>query len=483
MKVLHVAAEVFPLVKTGGLGDVVAALPPVLNERGIDARLLLPGLPAIRDGVRAQKKIAEFGPAFGAASVVVRQGRMPETGVQAYVIDAPWLFAREGNPYVGPDGQPWSDNPQRFAMLGWVAAHLAFGEFDPFWTPDILHAHDWHAALSLAYLAGHPAHSVRTVYTVHNLAYSGEFDLDAHESLMLPARLLTPEGLEFHGRGSFMKAGLVYADRITTVSPRYAQEICTPEFGCGYEGVIASRRNVLSGILNGVDYKLWDPTTDRHSDKLFSARSLDGKAACKAAVRASLGLDAAPEAPLAVIVSRLTGQKGMDLVLEALPRLLERGMQLAVLGEGDPEIQEAFVVAGRLNPGRVAVRVGYDEALAHRLIAAGDLILVPSRFEPCGLTQLYGLRYGTLPLVRRVGGLADTVADTNHDNLQADAATGFVFDEPTGEALAAAIDRAADAWADQTLWRSLMQRAMARDYSWNAAARKYLSLYRALLSQ
>ncbi|MCO5119254.1 MAG: glycogen synthase GlgA [Burkholderiaceae bacterium] len=483
MKILHVAAEVFPLVKTGGLGDVVAALPPVLAERGLDARLLLPGLPAIRDGVRAQKKIAEFGPAFGAASIVIRHGRMPETGVQAYVIDAPWLYARDGNPYVGPDGQPWPDNLQRFALLGWVAAHLAFGEFDPFWTPDILHAHDWHAALSLAWLASHPAHPVRSVYTIHNLAYSGDFGLDAHAELGLPRRLFTHEGLEFHGRGSFMKAGLVFADRITTVSPRYAQEICTPEFGCGYEGVIGARRNALTGILNGVDYKLWDPTTDRYSDKLFSARSLDGKAACKAAVRASLGLDAAPDAPLAVIVSRLTDQKGMDLVLAALAQLLGRGMQLAVLGEGDPAIQEAFVVAGRLNPGRVAVHVGYDEALAHRLIAGGDLILVPSRFEPCGLTQLYGLRYGTLPLVRRVGGLADTVADASHENLQADAATGFVFDEASADALGAAIGRAADAWADRDLWRSLMQRAMARDYSWGTAAKKYLSLYRGLMAQ
>ncbi|MFA7506036.1 MAG: glycogen/starch synthase, partial [Burkholderiaceae bacterium] len=282
---------------------------------------------------------------------------------------------------------------------------------------------------------------------------------------------------------SFMKAGLAFADRITTVSPRYAQEICTPEFGCGYEGVISARRDSLAGILNGVDYKLWDPTTDRHSDKLFSARSLDGKASCKAAVRASLGLAATPQAPLAVIVSRLTDQKGMDLVLGALPVLRERGMQLAVLGEGDPAIQEAFVVAARLDPEWVAVHVGYDEALAHRLIAAGDLILVPSRFEPCGLTQLYGLRYGTLPLVRRVGGLADTVVDTNHDSLQADAATGFAFEEASVEALGATIARAADAWADQALWRSLMQRAMARDYSWGAAARKYLSLYRALLAQ
>ena len=483
MKVLHVAAEIFPLVKTGGLGDVVAALPPVLAERGLDVRLILPGLPAIRDGVRAQKKIAEFGPAFGAASVTIRHGRMPETGVQAYVIDAPWLYAREGNPYVGPDGLPWPDNAQRFAMLGWAAAHLAFGEFDPFWTPDILHAHDWHAALSLAYLAGHPAHSVRTVYTVHNLAYSGDFGLDAHVGLDLPERLFTHEGLEFHGRGSFMKAGLVFADRITTVSPRYAQEICTPEFGRGYEGVIGARRDALSGILNGVDYKLWDPTTDRHSDKLFSPRSLEGKAECKAAVRASMGLEADRQAPLAVIVSRLTDQKGMDLVLGALPQLLACGMQLAVLGEGDPVIQEAFVTASRLNPGRVAVQLGYDEALAHRLIAAGDLILVPSRFEPCGLTQLYGLRYGTLPLVRRVGGLADTVADTNHDNLQADAATGFVFEEASAEALGATIRRAADAWADQTLWRALMQRAMSRDYSWAAAGKKYLSLYRALMAQ
>ncbi len=481
MKVLHAAAEVFPLVKTGGLADVTAALLPALNERGIDARLILPGVPAVRDGVRQQKKVVELGPAFGAGQVTIRQGRMPETGVQAYVVDAPWLFARDGDPYTGPDGKPWPDNTRRFALLGWAAAHLAFGEFDPFWTPDILHAHDWHAALSLAYLAGHPAHRVRTAFTVHNLAYQGDFALDEHRELMLPASLTDFRGVEFHGRGNFMKAGLVFADRITTVSPRYAEEICTPAFGCGLDGVIAGRRDRLSGILNGVDYRIWDPSADRYSDKLYSARSLGGKATCKAAVQRAFGLEVAPRAPLAVVVSRLTDQKGMDLVLGALPALVAEGAQLALVGSGDAALERAFGDAARAHGGRVAVRIGYDEAIAHRLIAAGDMILVPSRFEPCGLTQLYGLRYGTLPVVRRVGGLADTVTDTHRESIQADAATGFAFEDASVEAFAATLRRAIAAYRDPVLWESVMQRAMARDYSWTAASRQYLSLYRKLL--
>lgn len=482
MKVLHVAAEVFPLVKTGGLGDVLAALPQALAGQGVDARMLLPGLPAIRDGVRMQKKIAEFGPAFGAARVTLRQGRMPESGIPAYVVDAPWLYERAGNPYNGPDGRPWVDNAQRFALLGWVAAHLAFGEFDPFWSPDVLHAHDWHAALAPAYLAAHPLRTVRTVYTIHNLAYSEEFDLATGAQLDLPARLLGIDGLEFHGRGSFMKAGLVLADHVTTVSPRYAQEISTSEFGCGYEGIIAARRDTLTGILNGVDYNVWDPAGDRYSDRLFAVDSMGGKALCRTAVRAALGLRDDPAAPLAVIISRLTAQKGMDLVLAALPGLLELGFQLAVLGEGDEALQQALRSAAANSPGRLAVRIGYDEALAHRMIAAGDLILVPSRFEPCGLTQLYGLRYGTLPLVRRVGGLADTVVDASPEAVADGSATGFVFDEETPAALLAALTRAAAAWAEPQGWARLRRHAMTRDYSWATASKAYLALYHDLMA-
>lgn len=482
MKVLHVAAEIFPLVKTGGLADVTGALLPALNLRGIDARVVLPGFPAILDGIRQQKKIAEIGAAFGAAQVTIRQGRLPGNGVQAYIVDAPWLYQREGNPYSGPDGQGWPDNPRRFALLSWAAAHLAFGEFDPYWKAAVLHAHDWHSGLALAYLAAHPAHKVRTAFTVHNLAYQGQFDLADRHELGLPSSVMGLSGVEFHGHGNFMKAGLTYADRITTVSPRYAQEICTPEFGCGLDHLLTQRRRVLSGVLNGVDYSVWDPSTDRHIDRLFSSRNLSGKATCKAAVQKDFGLELTADKPLFAVVSRLTDQKGMDLMLAALPELVRLGGQFMLIGTGDKALEESFSAAAHAMPGRVAVRLTYDETLAHRLIAAADVILVPSRFEPCGLTQLYGLRYGTLPLVRKVGGLSDTVADTNHDSIQSQSATGFTFEAATTAALIDTIRRAIIAYDDKPLWRGVMERGMNRDYSWDESSKRYLSLYRDLLS-
>jgi starch synthase len=265
------------------------------------------------------------------------------------------------------------------------------------------------------------------------------------------------------------------------VSPRYAQEICTPEFGCGLDNLLNERRRVLSGILNGVDYTVWDPSTDRHIDKLYSSRNLSGKATCKAAVQKEFGLELSADQPLFAVVSRLTDQKGMDLMLAALPELVRLGGQFMLIGTGDKSLEERFAAAASAMPGRVAVRLTYDEALAHRLIAAADLILVPSRFEPCGLTQLYGLRYGTLPLVRKVGGLSDTVADTNHDNIQAQAATGFTFEAATTAALLETIQRAITAFSDKYLWRSIMERGMTRDYSWDESSKKYLSLYRDLL--
>jgi starch synthase len=482
MRVLHAASEIFPLVKTGGLADVTAALPPALIERGVDARIILPGLPAICEGVTHFETIAEFGPAFGAARIAIRRGRMPVTGVPAYVIDAPWLYSRAGNPYVAANGSEWPDNPRRFALLGWAAAHLAWGEFDRSWRPDILHAHDWHAGLAMAYLATQPAHRPRTAFTIHNLAFQGLFPLTQARELELPASLVTHHGLEFHGHGSFMKAGLVWADRISTVSPRYAEEICTPEFGCGLHGVLSGRRRHLSGILNGVDYLVWDPATDRYLEQRYNSVSLGNKAVGKADLQRASGLQVDAMMPLFTVISRLTDQKGMDLVLAALPELLNLGGQLALLGTGDRALELAFESAARAHPGRVSVRIDYDEALAHRLIAGADVILVPSRFEPCGLTQLYGLRYGTLPLARRVGGLANTVVDANAANIHAGSATGFMFDAATPGALIDTITRAVGTYRDQRLWVMLMKQAMAQDYSWSEASKRYLSLYRELLN-
>ena len=482
MKVLQVAAEVFPLVKTGGLADVVGALPQALIRAGADVRLLLPGLPAIVDAVLHPRTVCEFGPVFGAARVSLRLARMPYSHVPVYVVDAPFLYRRPGGPYQAPDGTEWSDNLQRFALLGWVAAHLAAGELDFGWTPQILHAHDWHAAMACAYMAAHPATTAASVFTVHNLAFQGLFSQADFGQLGLPAHFMHSHGLEYHGQLSFMKAGLKYARRITTVSPSYAAEIATHEFGCGLDGVIRGRQADVSGILNGVDAAVWNPATDSGLVSPFDAADLGGKARCKAALQAELGLAVRGDAPLFGVVSRLSSQKGLDLVLGALPMLLASGGQMALQGSGEPELERAFVAAARASPGQVGVRIGYDEAFAHRLIAGSDVIMVPSRFEPCGLTQLYGLRYGTLPLVRRVGGLADTVVDATDENRRAARATGFVFGPANAAALESALVSVFSLYGRPDAWRAMMRTAMARDFSWAEAAARYLSLYRSLLS-
>ena len=481
MRVLHVGAEIFPLVKTGGLADVLGALPQALIGQGADVRLLLPGLPAIADAVLHQKIVAEIGPSFGAARITLRLGQMPYSHVPAYVIDAPFLYRRPGSPYQASDGSEWPDNAQRFALLGWVGAHLASGELDPTWQPELLHAHDWHAAMACAYLAAHPPASAATVFTVHNLAYQGLFPNGDFPLLGLSSRFMASTGLEYHQQVSFMKAGLKFAQRVTTVSPTYAREIGTHEFGFGLDGVIRGRGADVSGVLNGVDGAVWDPASDAGIAARYSAVQLAGKARCKQALQAELGLAPRADAPVFGVVSRLTSQKGLDLVLGALPGLLRRGGQLALQGAGDAALEAAFLAAAKAHTGEVAVRIGYDEALAHRLIAGADAILVPSRFEPCGLTQLYGLRYGTLPVVRRVGGLADTVVDASDDALQADRATGFTFDAATPAALDAALQRASTLYAQPERWRRLMARAMAQDFSWDGAAQKYVALYRDLI--
>ena len=473
LRVLHAAAEIFPYVKTGGLADVIAALPPALAAAGIEVRLLLPGLPPILEALEKPLKIAEFGPLLGAARISLRLGRLGN-GISAYVVDSPWLYARGGGPYHDAEGRDWADNLQRFALLGWAAAHVAAGDLDPRWRAAVLHAHDWHAALACCHLAAHPATAVRSVFTVHNLAYQGVFPAGEFPALGLPAHYAQPYGaLEYHGGLSFMKGGLASAQRITTVSPTYAREITTAEFGCGLEGVIAARTADLSGILNGVDPLVWDPATDPHLPKNYSAADLAGKRLCKTALQREFGLPEQTDGPLFAVVSRLTAQKGIDLLRDALPALLAAGSQLVLLGSGDAALQETFRAAAAAHPRQIGVRIGYDEALAHRTIAGADVILLPSRFEPCGLTQLYGLRYGTLPLVRRVGGLADTVDD----------ATGFVFDAATAAALHAAVRDALQAWREPAHWQRLQQAAMARDHSWATAAAHYAALYRSMVGR
>jgi starch synthase len=407
---------------------------------------------------------------------------VPGSEVLAYLVDQPAFYDRPGNPYAGPDGLDWPDNHRRFGLFGWIAAELARGA-DPGWTPDIVHVHDWHAGLAPAYLAARPpgADHVPTVFTVHNLAYQGLFPPAVFPELALPPGFFSIDGVEFNGAISFIKAGLFYADRLTTVSPTYAREIQTPAFGCGLDGLLRARAEALTGILNGVDPCVWDPRHDTTLTCSYGTEDAEsGKRVAKAALQRQLGLRDRQDAPLFGVVSRLTPQKGLDLVLACLPEIIADGSRIAILGSGDGDLERGFAMAVEVHNGEVAVEIGYDEALSHLIIAGTDMILVPSRFEPCGLTQLYALRYGTLPLVRRVGGLADTVVDATAVSLADGSATGFAFDGDSPPALISAIRRASTLFREPALWRRMVRQAMAQDFSWGAAARRYVEVYREL---
>ena len=480
MRALHVCAELYPLLKTGGLADVTGALPPALAQLGCDARVLVPGFPALKNGIAAQQLVADLSGHFGIEPVRLFRGVVPSAGTVAYVIDAPQFYDRPGNPYSDSLNHAYLDNDRRFALLGRVAAWLA-EHGDGGWRPQVVHGHDWHAGLAMACLKAREHQTGQrlagTVYTVHNLAYQGVFDAGSFGALGLPDYFFNLYGLEYHGQVSFMKAGLYYADRLTTVSPTYAREIQQPEQGCGLDGLLASRAHELYGILNGVDPAIWHPATDSLLPACYDASDMRGKKACRRALQAEFGLAQRDDGLLFCVVSRLTEQKGLQLVLAGLPALLERGGQLALLGSGEPGMEAAFLEAARQNPAAVGVRIGYDESLSHRIIAGADVILVPSRFEPCGLTQLYGLAYGTLPLVHSVGGLADSVVDCTLENMAEDRATGFSFDRFELPAYDAAMRRAFALAARPADLAQVQQCAMRQQFSWDGAARQYLALY------
>ncbi|WP_392435764.1 glycogen synthase GlgA [Yersinia sp. HM-2024] len=476
MRVLHVCSELFPLLKTGGLADVVGALPAAQIAEGADVRVMLPGFPDLRRGIPDTVLVREIDTFAGRVSL--RYGHYQGIGI--YLIDAPGLYDRAGSPYHDPSLHAYADNYRRFALLGWMACELACG-LDGYWRPEVVHAHDWHAGLACAYLAarGRPA---RSVFTVHNLAYQGLFSGHHLAEIQLPAAFFQMYGLEFYGQISYLKAGLFFADHVTTVSPTYAREITQPAFGYGMEGLLQERASQgrLTGILNGVDSDIWDPQTDVLLHARYDAENLQKKAINKTHLQTTMGLEVTEKKPIFAVVSRLTEQKGLDLVLEALLDLLKLGGQLAVLGAGDAILQEAFLAAAADYSGQVGVQIGYHEAFSHRIIAGADVILVPSRFEPCGLTQLYGLKYGTLPLVRHTGGLADTVVDCALENLADGSASGFVFDECDAQALVRAIRRAFVLWSRPKHWRHVQRHAMGLDFGWQVAAADYLSLYRRL---
>lgn len=486
MRVLFVTSECYPLVKTGGLADVSAALPPALINAGVDVRMLLPGYPAVLEGLIEPREVVGASLDLpGGASGRLLVGRKAD-GVTTYVLDAPTLFRRNGNPYIGPDGLDWPDNALRFAALAWTAALFAADDAaDPWWQPDVLHGHDWQAGLIPAYLALRPdrfGHGPRpgTVMTIHNIAYQGNFGAWMLGELGLPSSSFQVNGVEYYGGISFLKAGCYYAGRLTTVSPTYADEIQTDEHGMGLQGLLASRADQLTGILNGVDYEIWDPAVDPHLVAPYRSFDLGGKARCKEDLQTAFGLERRSDATLAAVVSRLTWHKGLDLVMEEAPDWVARGGQLAVLGSGEPGLEQAFRTLATTYPGQVSVRIGYDEPLAHRLQAGADLLLVPSRSEPCGLTQLYALKYGTLPVVRRTGGLADTIVDANPAALADDSATGFQFVNANPQELRWALRKALALHARPERWRNAVNRAMSRDFSWERPAEEYRDLYRGL---
>ena len=475
MKVLFAVAEIAPWVKTGGLGDVAAALPAALHAAGLDVRMLAPAYPALNAAFPDATPLASFS-ALG-RNVSLRNATSPQ-GLPLYLLECGDWFARPGNPYLGPDGLDWPDNALRFGLLSRVAALLAGSDSPLDWRADILHCNDWQTALAPAYL--HylpPATAAASVITVHNLAFQGLFGRDLLPALALPGYAWAMDGVEYHGYLSFLKAGLQYADAITTVSPTYAQEIQTPEDGMGLDGLLRYRADRLSGILNGIDATQWNPATDPHLAATYDTVRLDKKIRNKAALRRELGLTVA-DMPLIGIVSRFTEQKGLDLVVGIADALATLPVQLAVLGNGMPEMETAFRAMASRWPGQFAVHVGFDEGLAHRIEASADMFLMPSRFEPCGLNQMYSLRYGTPPIVRATGGLADTVIDASDTQR----GNGFVFGPATPAALLATISRAVALWRDNSRrWKTLQRRGMSADFSWRAPAQRYANLYRSLL--
>jgi starch synthase len=473
LKVLSVASEVFPLVKTGGLADVTGALPGALKREGVEMRTLVPAYPAVKSKLTDVMAAHEYDDLFGGPAHILA-GRAEE--LDLFAIDAPHLYDRPGNPYLGPDGLDWPDNARRFAALARVGADIGLGAIGAF-RPEIVHAHDWQAALVPAYLrfSGHPRPG--TVVTIHNLAFQGHFPISVFWGLGLPDRALAIDAVEYYGGVGFLKAGLQLADRVTTVSPTYAREILTPEFGMALDGLLRSRAGVVQGILNGIDENVWNPASDPALAQNFTAPRVDARGRNKAALQAKLGLTPDLDRPLFAVVSRLSHQKGLDLLLQALPSVVAKGGQVALLGSGERGLETGFAEAAASRAESVGCVFAYDEKLAHLFQGAADFVLVPSRFEPCGLTQLCALRYGAAPIVSRVGGLADTVIDANEAAAAAGVATGIQFSPLSTDALSFAIDRALALFRDPPAMRRIRLNGMKADVSWRGPAKRYAELY------
>ena len=481
LRILSVASEMYPLAKTGGLADVVGALPAALATQGIATRTLIPGYPGVVAALPDARDVAAWPDGIGGPARLLAA---THAGVDLFVLDAPHLYDRPGNPYLGADGRDWPDNAERFAALSLAAARIAWGEVAAF-VPDVVHVHDWQAALVPVWLrfAGEGRRRPATVLTLHNLAFQGQFDASVPGRIGMPPAAFSSGVLEWFGDVNFLKAGIVLADAITTVSPTYAREIRMPDDGMGMDAILrwraAEGSDTVAGIVNGIDTSVWDPGADPLLEATYDAHKLDRRDVNRRAVEARFGLPHDP-APLFCMITRLTTQKGIDLVVASLDAMVEAGARFVVLGTGDAVYEAALRDAARRWPAQVAVEVGYDEGLSHRMQGGCDAILIPSRFEPCGLTQLYGLRYGCVPVVARVGGLADTVIDANDAALKAGVATGIQFADATAAGVVDAVRRTVELFGRKDEWRRMQVNGMAADVGWGRSAAAFAALYRRL---
>lgn len=483
MRILFVSSEAHPLIKTGGLADVSGSLPAALTHLGADVRILIPGYSAVLEKLKNCQPIATIGQLPFVDTVTLLLGEMPDTGVPVLAIRCASLYERSGGPYVDASGRDWEDNPLRFGILSRVAAILS-GTDSPLadWIPDITHCNDWQSGLTPTFMHYMQAKRAKSVLGIHNLAFQGNYPAEWVARLGLPAECFDIHGVEYHDQLSFLKAGIYYSDSLTTVSPTYAQEIQTPVYGFGLEGLLKARGHEIHGILNGIEMQEWNPAVDPHLAKNYDAENLAGKKAVKKALQTKLGLDVDPAAPLLGVVSRLTQQKGLDMFLTVAEPLLAQGCQVAVLGSGEASLEDGFKQLALKYPQQVGVTIGYNEPLSHQIMAGVDIFIMPSRFEPCGLNQMYGLRYGTPPVVTHTGGLADSVTDTHAVSLQNGTATGFVMDEANPQQLLASVQRALFYYRDPKTWRKIQRNGMLSDLSWDHSASAYMNLYTQLIA-
>ncbi len=486
MRVLFATSEAHPLIKTGGLADVSGALPKALTQiasgDNVDIKIIIPGYKTVLAKVHHAEAIATIG-VFGYTCKIIL-GKMPDSSLDVIVIQNAALYERTGGPYSDENGIDWPDNPLRFGVLSRIASMIC-SKNNPIknWQPDLIQCNDWQTGLAPAYIKLVDKSTTKSILSIHNLAFQGCFDASWVVKLDLPKNSFQMNGFEYYGQLSFLKAGIFYADQLCTVSPTYAEEIQTDAFGFGMQGLLKSRSHELTGILNGIDEEDWNPSTDKNLIKNYNNIRITGKSVVKRNLQEKLGLQIDANAPLLGIVSRLTYQKGLDLLPEIMPKLIEQGCQFAILGSGDKVLETNFKILAAHHPKQVAMNTGYNEQLSHSIMAGSDIFIMPSRFEPCGLNQLYGLAYGTPPVVSHTGGLADSVCDTNELTIKDNTATGFVVKNVNHWTLLVTIERAINYWKDKKTWRQIQSNGMKRSIGWDSSAKAYLALYEKTLSE